>query len=181
MRTRISVVLVTFLLAGLFMAATSASFGSGPLSIISPDGNLKVEFELKANPQPYLPGVRAYYRISYKGIQALKDSPLGLDFVGARAMDRDFEITGSDRQSHNDTWEDAFNVQRRVPDHYNQLTIHLRERQAPNRQFDLIFRAFNEGVASKWTVADYEAKLIEGGLPPDGGRKWTGPIVLSLF
>ncbi|MGA2072343.1 MAG: glycoside hydrolase family 97 protein [Terriglobia bacterium] len=157
MRTRISVVLVTFLLAGMLMATTSSSFGSGPLSITSLDGNLKVEFELKANPQPYLPGVRAYYRISYKGIQVLKDSPLGLDFVGARAMDRDFEITGSDRQSHNDTWEDAFNVQRRVPDHYNELTIHLRERQAPNRQFDLIFRVFNEGVAFRYFLPEQAA------------------------
>ena len=65
-------------------------------------------------------------------------------------MDRDFEITGSDRQSHNETWEDAFDVQRRVPDHYNQVTIHLRERQAPSRRFDLIFRAFNEGVAFRY-------------------------------
>ena len=111
MRTRISVVLVTFLLAGMLMATTSSSFGSEPLSVTSPDGSLKAEFELKANPQPYLPGVRAYYRVSYKGIPVLKDSPLGLDFVGSRPMDRDFEITGSDRQSHNDTWEDAFDVQ----------------------------------------------------------------------
>ena len=136
------------------MIDPSSSFASQPLFVASPDGSLKVEFELKANPQPYLPGVRAYYRISYKGSPVLKDSPLGLDFVGSRAMDRDFEITGSDRQSHNDTWEDVFNVQRRVPDHYNQLAIHLRERQAPNRQFDLIFRVFNEGVAFRYFLSE---------------------------
>jgi len=157
MRTRLVVVLVTVLLAGMLVATTSSSFGSEPLSVISPDGSLKVEFELKANAQPYLPGVRAYYRVSYKGIPVLNDSPLGLDFVGSRPMDRDFEIAGSDRQSHSETWEDAFNVQRQVPDHSNQLTIHLRERQAPSRQFDLIFRAFNEGVAFRYFLPEQAA------------------------
>ncbi|MGD0129022.1 MAG: glycoside hydrolase family 97 protein [Terriglobia bacterium] len=154
MRTRIAALIATALISGLSMIDPSSSFASQPLFVASPDGSLKVEFELKANPQPYLPGVRAYYRISYKGSPVLKDSPLGLDFVGSRAMDRDFEITGSDRQSHNDTWEDVFNVQRRVPDHYNQLAIHLRERQAPNRQFDLIFRVFNEGVAFRYFLSE---------------------------
>ena len=150
MRTRMAAVLVTFLVAGLSMVSASSSLGSEPLSVTSPDDNLKVEFELKANPQPYLPNMRAYYRVSYKGFQVLKDSPLGLDFVGSRPLDCDFKILRSDRQSHNDTWEDAFDVKRMIPDHYNQLTISLQERQAPNREFDLIFRVFNEGVAFRY-------------------------------
>jgi len=139
------------------MIAPSSTFGSEPLSVSSPDGDLEIEFELKANPQPYLPRERAYYRISYKGFQVLKDSPLGMDFLGARPLDRDFEITGSDRQSHNDTWEDAFDVKRIVPDRYNQLTVSLRERQAPNRRFDLIFRVFNEGVAFRYFLPQQAA------------------------
>jgi alpha-glucosidase len=150
MRTRIVTAPMTFLVLGLSMIAPSLNFGSEPLSVNSPDGNLEVEFELKANPQPYLPGLRAYYRVSYKGLQVLKDSPLGLDFVGSRALDHDFQITGSDRISHNDTWENVFDVKRRIPDRYNQLTISLRERQAPNRRFDLIFRAFDEGMAFRY-------------------------------
>jgi alpha-glucosidase len=125
--------------------------------VTSPDGNLKVEFELKANPQPYLPKVRAYYRVSYKGIPILKDSPLGLDFVGSPPLDHDFEILRSIRDSHNDTWEDAFDVKRMIPDHYNQLTISLQERQAPHREFDLIFRVFDEGVAFRYFLPQQAA------------------------
>jgi len=143
-------VLVIFLVAGLSAISPSSSLGSEPLSVTSPDGNLKVEFDLKANPQPYLPGIRAYYRVSYKGIQVLKDSPLGLDFVGSPCLDHDLKILRSDRDSHNDSWEDAFDVKRMIPDHYNQLTISLQERQAPYREFDLIFRVFNEGVAFRY-------------------------------
>ena len=157
MRTRIVTAPMTSLVLGLSMIAPSLNFGSEPLAVTSPDGKIKVEVELKANPQPYLPGERAYYRVSYKGTQVLKDSPLGLDFVGSRPLDRDFEIAGADRQSHHGTWENAFGVKREIPDNYNQLTISLEERQAPNRRFDLIFRVFNEGVAFRYFLPQQAA------------------------
>ena len=157
MRTRIVTAPMTFLVLGLSMIAPSLNFGSEPLAVTSPDGSIKVEVELKANPQPYLPGERAYYRVSYKGAQVLKDSPLGLDFVGSRPLDRDFEISGSNRQSHNGAWENAFGVKRWIPDNYNQLTISLEERQAPSRRVDLIFRVFNEGVAFRYFLPQQAA------------------------
>ena len=63
-----------------------------PLTVASPDGSLVISLALKSNPQPYLPGERAYYRVVYKGLTILEDSPLGLDFFGARALDKDLEI-----------------------------------------------------------------------------------------
>ena len=120
------------------------------LTVASPDGKVVISFALKSNPQPYLPGERAYYRVSYGGVPVLPDSPLGLDFEGAPALDHDFEITGTDRHSHDDSWTNRFGAQREVPDHYNQLRISLREKQAPGRQVDVIFRAYNEGAAFRY-------------------------------
>jgi alpha-glucosidase len=142
-------------LAGLFWG-TVPGFASGPLSLASPDGNIVVTFELKAKPQPYLPGERAYYRVSYKGKQVLDDSPLGLDFKGAKALDQNFEIVGTDRKSEDSTWENPLGAKRKVPDHYNQLTVSLRERQEPTRRLDLIFRAYNEGVAFRYSLPKQE-------------------------
>ena len=150
-------VFVILLAAGFSMMTSTSTLASEALSVSSPDGNLKVEFELQVNPQPYLPGERAYYRVYYKGFQVLNDSPLGMDFVGSRPLDREFEITGSDRQSHRETWEDAFDVKRIIPDHYNQLTVSLRERQSPHRRFDVIFRAFNEGAAFRYFLPQQSA------------------------
>lgn len=129
---------------------------SGPIEVASPDGNISVSFELKAKPQPYLPGERAYYRVSYKGKQVLDDSPLGLDFKGARALDQDFEIVGTDRNSQDSSWENPLGAKRKVPDHYNQLTVALRERHAPSRRLDLIFRAYDEGVAFRYSLPKQE-------------------------
>jgi len=125
---------------------------SAPLTVTSPDGNLSVSLKLKSNPQPYLPGERLYYQMSYKGAPILRDSPLGLDFLGAPPLDHDFQITDSTRSSHDATWEDAFGARRAVPDHYNQLTVSLQERAAPHRRLDIIFRAFNEGIAFRYSL-----------------------------
>jgi len=76
-------VVTTFGLCGCLLLIAVANLPAAePLSVTSPDGKLTLTFELKQNPQPYLPGVRAYYRVSYQGEPVLEDSPLGLDFKG---------------------------------------------------------------------------------------------------
>jgi alpha-glucosidase len=139
------------------MIIPSMAVGSEPLAATSPDGKLKVQVTLQSKPQPYLAGERLYYRVSYQGIEVLRDSPLGLDFVGARPLESGFRILGSDRQSHQDTWENTFDVKRRIPNNYNQLTISLEEREAPKRRVDLIFRLFNEGVAFRYFLPQQAA------------------------
>ncbi len=140
-----------FLFCILSFAALGA-LGATPLSVTSPDGNLTVTFELKTNPQPYLPGMRAYYRVSYKGQTVLKDSPLGLDFKDQAALDHGFEIIGSQRASHDTTWTDSLGAVRSVRDHYSELTVSLRESLVPGRRLDLIFRAYNSGIAFRYSL-----------------------------
>jgi alpha-glucosidase len=139
----------------LFILGADA-FSAAPLSVTSPDGNLTVTFELKQNPQPYLSGRRAYYRVSFHGKTVLNDSPLGLDFKGQPALDHGFEVTGSQHASHDTTWTNAFGAVRNVRDHYNQLTVSLRERQAPGRSLDLIFRAYDSGIAFRYSIPQQE-------------------------
>ena len=139
-----------------FLIGAATGFASGPLTVTSPDGNIEMSFQLKANSQPYLSGERAYYRVSYKGLQVLGDSPLGLDFKDAKTLDQDFAVVGSHLQSQESTWENPLGAKRKVPDHYNQLTVSLRERHAPSRRLDLIFRAYNEGVAFRYFLPKQE-------------------------
>jgi alpha-glucosidase len=127
------------------------------LDVSSPDGKLTISFALKANPQPYLPGQRAYYRVSYGNTLILGDSPMGLDFLGAPAFDQDFEVVSTDRKSNDSTWENHFGAKRTIPDRYNELTVSLCERREPGRRMDLIFRAYNEGVAFRYFLPKQEA------------------------
>ncbi len=138
--------------AGLMFAGSLGMAASAPLTVTSPDGNLVVAIEVKSNPQPYLPGERLYYRVDYQGAAILRDSPLGLDFIGQPPLDRDFQVTGNERASHDATWDDAFGARRVVPDHYNQLSVSLQEGGPLHRRLDVIFRAYNEGVAFRYSL-----------------------------
>ena len=149
-----SLTLATLLLG---LLAVRSARAADDLTVASPDGRVVVSFALKSLPQPYLPGERAYYRVSYGGAPVLTDSPLGLDFAGAAPLDHDFEIVGTDRHSHDETWTNRFGVQRDVPDHYNQLRVSLREKQAPARRVDVIFRAYNEGAAFRYFLPQQNA------------------------
>jgi alpha-glucosidase len=142
-------VFIPALLGFMFIGAGRADAG-GPLELKSPDGNLSVTFELKENPQPYLPGERAYYHIAYQGTEILRDSPLGLDFKDSSALDHDFEVTNASRESHDSSWQNDFGDRREVRDHYNQLIVSLRERGEPHRRVDLIFRAYDQGIAFRY-------------------------------
>jgi len=144
-----------WLLASFLLLPSAGSASAYRLA--SPDGNLAVTVEVKANPRPYLPGERAYYRIDYRGKALLADSPLGLDFLNAKPLDHGFEVVGTARKSHDSTWENPFGARRTVRDHYNQLEVKLREKQAPNRRVDLIFRAFNAGVAFRYSLPEQPA------------------------
>ena len=136
--------------------AIAVAMASEPLSVTSPDGNSKLTFQLKSNPQPYPPGERAYYTIAYKGELILTDSPLGLDFKGVPALDRDFEIAGTKRDSHDVTWQNPFGTKRDVRDHFNEVTVSLREQSALHRKLDIIFRAYDEGVALRYVLPKQE-------------------------
>jgi alpha-glucosidase len=129
----------------------------GPFTVSSPDGNLTITLALEAKPQPYLPGERAYYSVTYKGAAVPVDSPLGLDFLGASPLDQDFEVVATDRKSNNSTWENTFGARRTVPDHYNEMTVSLREKKAPGRRVELVFRAYDEGVAFRYVLPKQEA------------------------
>jgi len=134
----------------LLAAAPHALEAAKPLTVASPDGNLVVSLALKSNLQPYSPGDRAYYRVVYKGLTILEDSPLGLDFYGARALDKDLEIIGTQERKGDSTWDNAFGPRRKVIDRFNELTVSLHEKKAPGRRMDVVFRAYNEGLAFRY-------------------------------
>ncbi|MCL5005112.1 MAG: glycoside hydrolase family 97 protein [Acidobacteria bacterium] len=122
------------------------------LTLNSPSGDLKIGFKIRSNPQPYLRGMRAYYSVSYKGRPILRDSPLGIEFKGAPPLDRDFEIVGTQRESQDHTWDWAFGGESRIRDHYNQLTVSLRETRQPHRRLDVVLRAYDTGMAFRYVL-----------------------------
>jgi len=129
------------------------------LTVKSPDGKLDMSFGMKSLPAPYALGERPYYRVSFEGRDVLTDSPLGLVFDGAPALDHDLTLKSSSTDSHDSSWEDRINDNHTVRDHYNELTVHLEEaaQGASARRLDIVFRAYNEGIAFRYLLPQQPA------------------------
>lgn len=126
-------------------------------TVTSPDGKLAVTFAIKSLPAPYAPGSRPYYSVTFEGQPLLTDSPLGLQFDGAPALDQNLTVTGVATDSHDSTWEDSINDNRSVRDHYHELTVHLEESAAPGRRLDVIFRAYDDGISFRYVLPQQTA------------------------
>ena len=136
--------------AAVCWTAGATRLGAQDLTVKSPDGRLAVTFGLKSLAAPYQPGSRPYYRVSFEGRDLLADSPLGLQFDGMPPIDHNLRATGSSTDSHDSTWEDPINDNRTVRDHYNELTVHLQETGGAERRLDVVFRAYDGGVAFRY-------------------------------
>ncbi len=158
MKTRMAA-LIGLLAVALAPACTKAvdRTGAGPFTAASPDGSLEISLSLASKPQPYLPGERPYYRVTSKGAPVIDDSPLGLDLLGAPALDRDFEVLKVEKRSEDSRWENAFGAQRTVPDKYNETVVSLRETAAPRRRLDVVLRAYDGGVAFRYVLPEQDA------------------------
>lgn len=126
-------------------------------TVASPDGSTVVSIEIKSKPQPYLPGKRAYYNVSYAGKVLLMDSPLGIDFKGAPPLNQDLTIINSSRESHDTSWNWRFGAESRIRDHYNELTVSLQESRQPSRRLVVVFRVYNDGVAFRYVLPRQKA------------------------
>lgn len=150
--TRIDRWIVLCALVAAVACAPGKSPGPDQTAVTSPDGSLTIALSVVSKPQPYLPGDRIYYRVSYKGTPVLEDSPLGLDFTDGPALDRDFDVVSVAKRSNDSTWENAFGAQRTVPDRFNEVVVSLEERIKPYRRLDVVLRAYDEGVAFRYVV-----------------------------
>lgn len=122
------------------------------LSVKSPNGKLSLSFEVKSLNAHYPQGRRPYYSVSFDGRRILADSPLGLRFAGAPALDHNFTVSAPSMTSHDSSWRDRLNDNLVVRDHYNQLVVRLEERGSLHRRMELIFRAYDAGIAFRYVL-----------------------------
>jgi hypothetical protein len=129
--------------------------------LLSPDRRVEIRFALGDG---YADGRRLsdvpLWQVWFAGRQMLRESRVGtcdLNLVGS-VVDVDpgktpdcgaggFEVTGVVRHRCRRTWEPAGGDAATLVDHHNELVARLRERAAPHRRINLVFRCSNQGAA----------------------------------
>ena len=117
----------------------------------SPDGKVVVTFDVGAKRGDLI------YSVAFDGRPIVLDSCLGLAIKDGASLESGFEINEVIKISHNSTYSPVYGERKTIRDHHNQLIVDLRERRAPGRSLRLTFRAYNEGVAWRYTVPHQDA------------------------
>lgn len=112
--------------------------------LLSPDQQIAVELALSAE--------ALTYQVSYRGKAVLKPSVLGFAFKGQPLLKTGLLAENVSTRSHDAQWQPVWGQRAQIRDHYNEITLNLRESAAPGRQFTLVFRSFDDGVAFRYQV-----------------------------
>ena len=131
---------LSILFAALAALLCTACGSSG--RVCSPDGTLCLEVAER--------GGRIGYSVTRRSAPLLDFSTLGFELLDAPALREGLEITGTSRDSRDETWETVWGEQRTVRSHYNELRVSVRESDAPRRRFDVVFRLFDDGYGFRF-------------------------------
>ena len=132
------------LLAGATASAQPA-LTSARTTIKSPDGT--IEFSIQANGP-------LTYSVSVDGTPILLNSKLGLKFQDGTTLGTYALLVNLQRDESDTTRVDRLGKRLVVRDHHNELRLSLAEATAGNRPFQIIVRAFNDGVAFRYVLPE---------------------------
>ncbi|HEX2076814.1 MAG TPA: glycoside hydrolase family 97 protein [Longimicrobium sp.] len=142
------------------------------LRVASPDGRNVVAVAVREG--------GLYYGVQRNGEHVLTPSRLGFAFRGADTLRDSLRITGSSRNAVDQAWTQPWGEVARVRDHHNELRVQVQEARSPGRRFEVIFRAFDDGVAFRYVLGEgigdfqMEEELTEFALA-DNARAWWIP------
>jgi hypothetical protein len=111
-------------------------------SVSSPSGKIALTFTLTPSGQPT-------YSVNYKTKKVVLTSDLGIKLKDKPALDANFEIQTSKNSTFNESWKPVLGEQASIVNHYNELIVGLIQK-GTNIKVNLVFRAFDEGVAFRY-------------------------------
>src|SRR5258708_38479051 len=104
---------------------------------------VRLEFMLDANGKPL-------YSVFYGEKPVIKPSNLGFTLANDSAFDKHFELIGSEQTSVDETWKPVWGEVSSIRNNYRQIPVHLKQKDAPYRLMNIIFRVFEDGVCFRY-------------------------------
>ncbi len=97
------------------------------------------------------------YSISFRGRQVILPSELGIDLAGGPALGHDSTIEEIRTRKIDESYTQHPGKRSRVTDHCEEVVIVLRERSAPSWRWEIVFRAYDDGVAFRYRFPAQES------------------------
>ncbi len=116
-------------------------------SATSPDGRVRAEVALvEVNAQTTAPT----YSITLAGHPVVLPSRLGVEMANGPGIGSNAEIEAVHSRMIHETYSQHPGKRSRVLNHCNEITIAFRERTEPPRRWELVIRAYDDGVALRY-------------------------------
>ncbi len=93
---------------------------------------------------------RPSYSVLRDGRVVIAPSRLGMMFTDTPKFERNLEIAAQQRSDFDETWEQPWGERREIRNRYSELTVTLRERSGPRRDFDVVFRLYDDGLGFRY-------------------------------
>ena len=134
----------TLLVLALLCTATSVS--AQDRHLLSPDGAIDVTIGQDAATKG------PTYAIAFHGRPVIGTSPLGLAFESYKKLGPDTAVTGAARTNADTRYRLIAGKTSAARDQYNELTLGLTETGGAQRKLDIVFRAYDDGVAFRYRL-----------------------------
>ncbi|WP_151089198.1 glycoside hydrolase family 97 protein [Hymenobacter baengnokdamensis] len=161
-----------YLLLWLLPAFQAAAQSPAAPPLTASLGGVKLTFSLTAG--------RPGYAVTYDQKPVVTTSRLGIALEDGQGFAGPLVLTGSELKDVDETWQPVWGEVKSIRNHYQQLTVHLRQPAAPGRRLDVVFRVFADGVGFRYEFPRQLAlgnfvvsdELTEFALPADHQAFW---------
>ncbi len=133
-----SLVMAGFVLAAALVAET------GPVTALSPDGLIRVEFSTASG--------QLVYTVAFRGKPLIDRSALGLDIQNQPVLGANVEIVATRSNKIDETYTVPAGKAKTVHDVCNTLAVDLAETGEPHRRFTIEARVYDDGAAFRYVV-----------------------------
>ncbi len=119
-----------------------------PKTISSPNGALKIQFQLTENGAPQ-------YRVTFKDKEVIAPSGMAFDFRNAADFTQNFAIESFKEETINETYTLPWGERESVVNKANRATVVLKEKET-GRSLQITFHAADDGFAFRYTIGAME-------------------------
>ena len=159
--------------------ALSVAASAKDVKVSSPDGSLTVTVGVD--------GGKAWYSVTRGQQTVINRSELGFVLKDGD-LKGNFKMGKVTRSSLDETWSQPWGEDAQVRNHYNEMRVRLQEKKMKKRNLDVVFRAFDDGVAFRYEfprqpgLQDFVImdELTQFALPSDA-QAWSIPALQAYY
>lgn len=129
-------------LVSLLFLLVAVQSKSQTVKLASPDKNIEYTFRLTER--------SPVYSVSYKGKKLVDDSPLWLEFKEGGKFAQNLSLGKRIFRQADESYELIVGKNKKVRNHYREVTIPMKEKKGMSRHINLVVRAYNDGLAFRY-------------------------------